>query len=174
MASQKFGSTEKAGFISAFLFCHDHPFGEGLCRCAFSAAVASSMPAPLPSSILIGWLNRPTWRQFAGQAAPPVISRRPACLTSSFGLYRSRIHLPLQLPQLVVLIPPPAFQSTAIAPGARVHARLGRGMFLSRCACFDRQMRGWPRVEQIPPRIQCRGREAIDHRWSCGTTLSSE
>jgi hypothetical protein len=49
MASQKFGSTEKAAFMSAFLFCHDHPFGEGLCRCAFTAA-APSLPALLPYS----------------------------------------------------------------------------------------------------------------------------
>jgi hypothetical protein len=60
-------------------------------------------------------------------------------------VHRSRVHLPSQLPQLlVVLIPPPAFQSTAIVPGARVHARLGRGMLLFQCACVDRQMPSWP------------------------------
>ena len=60
-------------------------------------------------------------------------------------VHRSRVHLPSQLPQLlVVLIPPPAFQSTAIVHGARVHACLGRGMLLFQCACVDCQMPSWP------------------------------
>ena len=53
-------------------------------------------------------------------------------------VHRSRVHLPSQFLQLIVVfIPPPAFQSTATVPGARVHARLGRGMFLYQCSYIN-------------------------------------